>query len=284
MTDVLSMILLFQRTFDTLNKHIVDLGDDYLVEHDIFCSFVDDAFDINKKKEQWSQLTNAASELYQTVLNEERAFVTLGQARQTVDKLLNDIGAMQCGELTRIRNHLKGCEKLNISFPEEKKEENKDNTETFRYNKQDLQIVHIDKDEWMLFLGKIAKKFANNVCGTSLIESHNNRNKFDDNGINSRIIRLLIEETDFDIIDEDFDIQRYRLNVKQKKDMEHIDEAREEVFDTILNFYGERLTLQQILKFAKQFARFTKNYAHGNLKNIMMKYTAMRETPEDIKI
>ena len=102
--DVLAMIMLYERTFSTLNTKIVEDGDIFVATHDIFCKFVDKGFDPDKEKHEWSNKTQAASDLYQSVLDEQQHFVTLGQIRQTIDKLMHDIAAMKCGELTRIMN------------------------------------------------------------------------------------------------------------------------------------------------------------------------------------
>eukprot|EP01084_Bolivina_argentea_P088538 159858_1 len=90
-----------------------------------------------------------------------------------------------------------------------------------------------------------------------------------------------MEESDFDIIDDDYKNNEDKY-IKKGQNQEHIDEAREKVFDSILSFCGQRLTLQQLLKFAKQFARFLKNHANRPLENIMCQYEDMKQKYTDI--
>ena len=85
--DVLSMIMLYERTFSTLNTKIVDDGDLFVVTHEVFCKFVDvKGFDPDKEKHQWTNKTLSASNLFQSVLDEQQNFVTLVK----YDKLLTN--------------------------------------------------------------------------------------------------------------------------------------------------------------------------------------------------
>jgi len=107
MEDVLSIVMLYERMFSTVNTKIVENGDMFVATHDVFCKFVDSkGFDPDKEKHEWTNKTQAASTLFQSVLDEQQNFVTLGQVRQTIEKMMHDIAAMKCGELTRIMNHL----------------------------------------------------------------------------------------------------------------------------------------------------------------------------------
>eukprot|EP01083_Nonionella_stella_P161426 528743_1 len=105
--DVVSIITLYQRIFSVVQQKIIDSADEFVVNHDLFCKFVDPTdFKVDGPRDEWSNKTQAASNLYQSVLDIQQNFVTLGQIRQTVDVLLSDIKAMNCGELIRMINHI----------------------------------------------------------------------------------------------------------------------------------------------------------------------------------
>ena len=106
--DAVSIILLYERTFSVVSGKIIDGADEFVVNHDLFCKFVDPQYIIDDADDhtKWSGKSKAASNLYQAVLDIRQNFVTLGQIRQTIDALLEDIHAMKCGELIRIINHI----------------------------------------------------------------------------------------------------------------------------------------------------------------------------------
>eukprot|EP01084_Bolivina_argentea_P123568 218973_1 len=241
--DVLSLIMLFQRTFQTLNRKIVDSGDDFVVSHNIFCRFVDPDFNPDQPKLQWSKFTQSASHLFQNVLDEQQDFITLGQVRQTIDVLLNDIAAMQCGELTRIKNHLA----KNAQYDKSRCYNNYKNW-TQNINKVDaenpeLNFKYIDENEWIYFIQKIAKNFRNNVTGD---EFNENKSSYFSSPIRGN--------SSFDIIDETTHIKI------DKKTAEEYDTKRRHAFNTILSFCGSRLTLQQLLQFSYIFKRSLEKY------------------------
>eukprot|EP01083_Nonionella_stella_P180070 641139_1 len=106
--DVMSIVMLYERTFSTLNMKTVDSGDMFTCDHDVFVKFVDaKGFTPGSPMKDWTHKTRATSDLFQSVLDDAQKVVTLGQVRQTIDKLMRDIGGMKCGELTRIMNHLR---------------------------------------------------------------------------------------------------------------------------------------------------------------------------------
>ena len=105
--DALSIIILYQRVFSVTREKIVDSADEYVVNQDIFCKFVDPGFSVDDPVEKWSDKTKAAANLYQSVLDIQQNFVTLGQVRQTIDKLISDLtDGMKAGELIRLINHI----------------------------------------------------------------------------------------------------------------------------------------------------------------------------------
>eukprot|EP00485_Elphidium_margaritaceum_P015088 CAMPEP_0202731060 /NCGR_PEP_ID=MMETSP1385-20130828/186951_1 /ASSEMBLY_ACC=CAM_ASM_000861 /TAXON_ID=933848 /ORGANISM="Elphidium margaritaceum" /LENGTH=2462 /DNA_ID=CAMNT_0049397343 /DNA_START=90 /DNA_END=7479 /DNA_ORIENTATION=- len=114
--DVLSIIMLYERVFDTVNTKIVEDGNMFVVTHAVFCKFADPkGFDPDAEREAWTHKTKAASDFFQAVLHEQQNFITLGQVRQTIDEMMNDISAMRCGELTRIMNYLQArCREDNL--------------------------------------------------------------------------------------------------------------------------------------------------------------------------
>eukprot|EP01084_Bolivina_argentea_P313577 543028_1 len=197
--DVLSMIMLYERTFSTLRTKIVEDGDTFVATHDVFCKFVDSkGFDPDKQKHEWTNKTIVASDLFQSVLDEQQNFVTLGQTRQTIDKLMKDIGAMRCGELTRIMNHLQKrykddnerCKRKRVEYVAylaKKQEEGVDELTTQITMRDDddgagaakeelalthskdkmknpaLQFKHISKSKWTAFVDRMSSNFKMNV-------------------------------------------------------------------------------------------------------------------------
>ena len=67
--DAVSIILLYQRIFSVLSSKIVDSADEFVVNHDLFCKFVDPSFNIDESHQKWNNKTKAASNLYQSVLD-----------------------------------------------------------------------------------------------------------------------------------------------------------------------------------------------------------------------
>ena len=105
--DALSIIILYQRAFGTMRHRIIDSADEYVVNQDIFCKFVDPAFRVDAPLEKWSNRTKAAVNLYQSVLDHQQNFVTLGQVRQTIDMLISQlIEGMGAGKVSRLMNHI----------------------------------------------------------------------------------------------------------------------------------------------------------------------------------
>ena len=119
--DALSIIIIYQRVFWVTREKIVDSADEYVVNQDIFCKFVDPSFSVDEPPDKWSNKTKAAANLYQSVLDIQQNFVTLGQVRQTIDLLISDLTVgMKAGELIRLINHIetqarKDAEKCRIA-------------------------------------------------------------------------------------------------------------------------------------------------------------------------
>ena len=105
--DALSIIILYQRVFSTAKEKIIDSADEFVVNQSIFCKFVDPTFSVDAPSEKWSDKTKAAANLYQSVLDIQQNFVTLGQVRQTINMLISDLtDGMKAGELIRLLNHI----------------------------------------------------------------------------------------------------------------------------------------------------------------------------------
>ena len=103
--DILAIIMVYIRIFNKLTQKMNENGDAFLVSHDVFCKFVDSKFKVDTPTETWTEKSKHASDLFQAVLDVQQQFVTLGQARQTIDKLIRDVEAMKTGELSRIMNY-----------------------------------------------------------------------------------------------------------------------------------------------------------------------------------
>ena len=194
--------MLYERTFSTLRTKIIADGDMFVCTHDVFCKFADaKGFNVDLDPKEWSNKTHAASDLYQSALDEAQNFVTLGQIRQTIDKLMSDIATMKCGELTRIMNHLyreyrtdenrcKAERKKYVEWLKDTAEDNDDDDEndeavlaeldtqlSIRDDDGDrngimrnpgLSFKHISKNKWIDFLKLIAANFKMNIPSTEL--------------------------------------------------------------------------------------------------------------------
>eukprot|EP01083_Nonionella_stella_P199884 732606_1 len=217
--DVLSMIMLYERTFSTLNAKIIEGADLYVATHDVFCKFVDTkGFDPDiANKNEWTNKTKVASDLFQSVLDEQQSFITLGQIRQTINKLMNDISAMKCGELTRIMNHLhKQFKNDNLRCQNDRPKyvtflkslnadgnvedeistqltmrddddddatndnNNRRKSKSKRMKNPGLAFKHISKNKWVHFIDNIANNFQMNVLSTKISHIINNDKKEED--------------------------------------------------------------------------------------------------------
>ena len=201
--DVLSIILLYLRIFSVVQDKIIDSADEFVVNHELFCKFVDFDFDVGN--DNWSNKTRAASNLYQNVLDIQQGYVTLGQIRQTIDHLLDDIVNMECGELIRIANHIgkkmkddaNNCKQDRQSFvnkinslrgddygsvpngsgPISLHSLHIDDIGATLWENPKLQFDHIDQRKWNQFIITIATGFRNNFKSSEMSKKLENRER-----------------------------------------------------------------------------------------------------------
>eukprot|EP01083_Nonionella_stella_P122850 369792_1 len=284
--DAAAMIMLYQRIFEVIGNKVVDSADAFVVHHAKFCKFVDPTFvditvgGIEYSQDSWSNKTLAASNLYQSVLDIQQNFVTLGQVRQTIMKLYTDIDGLKCGELMRLMNHIAGRKRIEANT--------RQSTDLSGYsiydtpmthsqskyshklqNSKALQYEHINHEEWNQYINKIASSFEHNICSKTISDTLKNNTKDDEKQRKKKkIIDVLLENTVFDIIIADH---------KPETPNKQLKEARNKVFDTVLSFNARRITLQQLYEFAHKLGTFL----NGNAKiNRMMKRYIGNSTEE----
>eukprot|EP01083_Nonionella_stella_P213062 768781_1 len=301
--DAAAIIMLYERIFEVIQDKIVDSADAFVVHHALFCKFVDPQcplnVDIDYMRDSWSNKTLAASNLYQSVLDIQQKFVTLGQVRQTIMKLYTDIDGLECGELMRLMNHIAGRKRIEANT--------RQSTDLSGYsiydtpmthsltvdsqskyslklqNSKALQYEHINHEEWNQYINKIASSFEHNICSKTISDTLNNTKDDDDAKYNDgagssqrkkkKIIDVLLENTVFDIIIADHKPE----TPKPKEHLKELKEARNKVFDTVLSFNARRITLQQLYEFAHKLGTFL----NGNAKiNRMMKRYIGNSTEE----
>lgn len=190
--DALSIIVLYQRIFSTTNKKIVDSADEFVVNRDTFCKFVDPEFQVDDPSKKWSVRTKAAASLYHSVLDVQQRFVTLGQVRKTINVLISDLtDKIKSGELIRLINHIErkkqedmaqyGGKDSNDRVESNDKVQQKF-TQKFTHtwcssvrgtqqnvfiammtSNSSLQFNHIGKGEWIKFLNTISDHLHHNI-------------------------------------------------------------------------------------------------------------------------
>merc|ERR1712032_1057165 len=107
MEDAVSIVLLYHRIFGNLEEKINARADEFVVTRPVFQKFADrEHFQPGLHREKWSKTAIEASNLFQSVLDTEQNYVTLGELRQTVIHLINDVEDMKTGHLIRIKNYL----------------------------------------------------------------------------------------------------------------------------------------------------------------------------------
>eukprot|EP01084_Bolivina_argentea_P194766 334238_1 len=231
--DVLSMIMIYQQMFSALNREMND-GDTFVVTHDAFCSFVDaKGFDPDKNKNEWTNKTTAASDLFLSVFDAQENLVTLGQIRQTIVKLIRDVTAMKCGQLTRIINHLNKqlkedttrCAQDRVKYVEwikNKMEEKNELTTQLTMSDDDdveasgdgsrinskqktmqnpgLAFNHISQNKWVNFIDGIGCNFQMNVSSTKISSTLDEHKELLEEHQEKQIIESILDNTTFDII------------------------------------------------------------------------------------
>eukprot|EP01084_Bolivina_argentea_P267231 453572_1 len=99
--DTVSIVLLYYRVFVNLEENINERSDEFVVTRNVFQRFCDrDNF------QEMSNTATEASDLFQNVIETEKNYITLGEIRQTIIHLVNDVDNMQAGSLIRIKNYL----------------------------------------------------------------------------------------------------------------------------------------------------------------------------------
>ena len=210
--DVLAIIILYQRTFSTLKQRIMDSADEYVVDQDIFCKFVDPSFSVDAPSQKWSQRTKAAVNLYQSVLDHRENFVTLGQVRQTINMLILQLTeGMGAGKLSRLMNHIgkKINEQQQLEKPYVKNRAGKRTATqcTFNWNQTTqsepviddlLQCEHIRGKQWITFVAEITNHFILNMKSRTVHENVHGMTLSDESAKDAQF-EAILDMTHFDI-------------------------------------------------------------------------------------
>merc|ERR1712154_138284 len=124
------------------------------------------------------------------------------------------------------------------------------------------------KNKWIDFIGEKADNFQNNVSSKKISQLINKVDLYDDDDDEDpllistktkKIIESILDNTSFDIIKTSKapnDEEKYQDETKENKYKQRTIRKRGGVFDTILSFCSERITLQQLFKFSKLFSQF----------------------------
>eukprot|EP01084_Bolivina_argentea_P132267 233416_1 len=265
--DAFRIILLYYNIFVAVNDELRIQGDRFKVEQDVFCKFVDpDGFETVSAK--WTDKTKAAAQLFQSVLDEQQQFITLGQVRTTINSLIEDIKGMKCGEFTRIKNHLQNkaddddarCKQDREAYKDDEKyeqeelkyDEEKDHEEQkkkeWKYDENPgLLFTHIKWEEWKTFMNKLSNGFTMNT-NPQTITVHSSSSSI------SQILGSMLNEqiTRFDIIEKKKIVKRPGSEKdKDSKEYKKLRNNMKEVLNSALSFNGERITLQQLFNFCQ---------------------------------
>ena len=252
LNDALSIQTLYYKIFTNLIKNQQNANDRFVVSHDIFCKFMDRDYDIDSNRENWSKKTKASSDLFQSVLDSSSDFVTLGQIKQTINKLIYDIKDMECGGLIRIMNHLwKLQESASINCSQQRFEwknikENKVGplpyvrsiadiedfndiiAKTILFGEQDpgLGFEHIDKAKWSQFIKEKSQSYGKFIVTDKLTQDKTDKDE---------------EEEDEEEEEEE------KLEIRYEEEEEDIKQEEEIGFDMVGLHQSTDLVMDELL-------------------------------------
>eukprot|EP01083_Nonionella_stella_P151296 483245_1 len=305
--DVLSIILIYDRVFEETDKQMEDISDTFIVSHDVFCKFVDNDYKIGvAESDSIEPKAQIASDLYQSVLDVQQNFVTLGEAYQTILKFINDIDGMKCGEPFRIMSWIKTKKKRELDRYDEFRRKwtekhgtdhgnlqalsEKERTTLIRENPA-ITFDHVDKTRWKEFVRKISKGLIDNKpcddfiseynIGTIKEEDSSAIRDDEEKGKERPIIDTIHEFTKLDIISDDVEQEEKEKEEKKDQRKRSTRSQRSNVFKTMLQFNADRITLQQFFEFSyKMYLVVRRN---KNINDLMEEYEAYIANKEEDK-
>eukprot|EP01083_Nonionella_stella_P178794 632759_1 len=270
--DVLSILLIYDRVFEQTERQMEDISDTFIVSHDVFCKFIDHTFviaalDSDKGDKSVGPRSQIASDLYQSVLDVQQNFATLGEAYQTILKFIRDIDGMKCGEPLRIMEWIKTKKKEElVEYDRLRREWNKktrhrrarsvkERRAKYRANPA-IAFRHLSKKQWKKFVREISVGLKDNASAKDLMKHSEDIN---DHNRSKEIIDTIHEFVKLDVITREPEIRRSNSEPKH---------LGKKVFRTMFEFNSNRITLQQFFEFSDTM--------HGILRgnktiNVLMK-------------
>ena len=234
--DALSIVILYQRMFMTMEHKINDSADEYVVNQDIFCKFVDSSFNVEDDiPGEWSKKTKSAINLYQSVLDHLENFVTLGQVRQTVCILASQIiEGMGAGKLSRLLNHISKRANNDAERCVKKKRRLVTNGTSKRRLRMDkaakesspLKFEHIRGKKWCAFVAQIADHFSHDVKSRTMYQQVSSTS---DEDTKDSLFEAMLDMTHFDVKIDDTEQEVKPVSDRDAK------RTRLAIFDTMLS-------------------------------------------------
>eukprot|EP01083_Nonionella_stella_P214243 772074_1 len=295
--DILSIVSLYKRVHIKVKTQLMNITDLNCITHDIFVRFIDPEYEVQSCKastlNQMNALKNeqelfgstehkidiscadervdghessrskAASNLFHAMIHSQHnRSVSLGQIRESIHKCMRDIDLLDCGGITRVINHLLA----NVLEDNETSRQRsarlyEDNNFSFNFaydvKYAKLQLKHLDRRKWSDFVQQLAQDchFCNEECECKLCQNH-----FDHCASNMSVMMMNGNEM------FGRQINRSTLRLEQ--------ERRDKVFDVMLSFCSENITLQQIFSFSVRFAHVLKH--NDEITKLMVRYHQYR--------
>eukprot|EP01083_Nonionella_stella_P098541 277150_1 len=294
--DAVCIVLLYYRIFSNLEEKVNARADDFVVTRPVFLKFCDrDNFHPGMDVEKWSKTAKEASNLFQSVLDTEQDYVTLGELRQTIIHLMNDADDMMAGRLVRIRNYLvqrvdKDEVRRQKMYPKylqkmakwQQIEDKKQNNKSKKPSNPKLQYSMINVQKFAEFIEKISDGYVPRVDG------HKIETRTDSSGdvvMFSRIASVAICVKKDEVIDEEKEhneagaaTARKQYTAGKTVDIKKMNRKYKIVYDTMLKKYEHRITLQQLMMYLRSFRRWLQSNEY--LLQLMNDYDAAEEDDE----
>ena len=283
-------------------------------------SDLDDLSDDDQHEEIiWTRKAKIAANIFQSVLDSQHMFVTLGQVMQTVNSLIDEVLDMRCGDLTRIMNHLSNkmkdddqrcqrkCAQLsydvdNTLFEEIKEEDEDEQKSTVlidaskqfkkrlnrkrarsKYEKNPkLNFQLKDRAKWNIFAQSISR--AGMTCYDEF--------RPELGSVNEKVLsvdEVILDNTSFLVLRKGNHEEESKYNdgheklsksyTRRKSNWHNPETYILRVFDTILSFNADVITLQQMFDFSVKFAYFLKQ--KSNINKLMRQYEKHQDKYQD---
>eukprot|EP01083_Nonionella_stella_P291162 990764_1 len=268
--NMFTMAMLYNRIYQKVRQDILDITVKNRVDHYDFIHFVNPEFKKDKEEDRskWSRKSNIAYDLFHCVLWTQKDIVSLGQARATIDKLISQINNMGCGGIIRLTNHLKtriNQDKEKLLYKTNSKMMDASAGKQHRHPR--LNRKHYNDKKWQKFVDDISKQvhrcFGRSGCSICDIGKYGDEDEKK-------------EQKHVFILDEDehsiTDLPKCETWMAQ---FEQEEQQHNTVFNTVLSFSRDSITIQQLYQFSVKFARLLKDNAE--IKGIMKQYHEKKE-------